>query len=100
MFLGLMTYLDPKGSRGTTACQETGGHREGVEDGLSGDPRDMENCLDWLKPSLQLMQSWTSAGKTHETGVMSCDGIPMLPTQPPGYETSPSEGGEGDERDS
>src|SRR5262249_4835225 len=51
-----MTSLEPKGSRGSTACQETDGHREGVEDGPSGDPRDMENCLDWLKPSLQLMQ--------------------------------------------
>ena len=57
MFLGLMTYLGPKGYRGTAACQETGGHREGVEGGPSGDPRDMEKCLDWLKPSFQLMQS-------------------------------------------
>jgi hypothetical protein len=68
MFLGLMTYLDPKGYRGTAACQETGGRREGVEDGTPGGPRDMENCLDWLKPSFQLMQRVTSAGKTHETG--------------------------------
>ena len=57
MFLGLMTYLGPKGLRGTAACQETGGRRGGVEGGPSGDPRDMEKCLDWLKPSLQLMQS-------------------------------------------
>jgi hypothetical protein len=53
-----MTHLGPKGSRGTAACQETGGHREGVEDGPPGDPRDMENCLDWLNPSLQLMQMY------------------------------------------
>jgi hypothetical protein len=54
--LGLMTYLDPKGLWGTAACQETGGHREGVEGGPLGGPRDMENHLDWLKPSFQLMQ--------------------------------------------
>ena len=52
-----MTYLDPKGPRGTAACQETGGHREGVEGEPPWGPRDMENCLDRLKPSLQLMQS-------------------------------------------
>ena len=43
VFLGLMTYPGPKGPRGTTACQETDGHREGVEDEPSGDPRDREN---------------------------------------------------------
>ena len=95
-----MTYLDPKGLWGTTACQETGGHREGVEGEPPGGPRDMENCLDWLKPSVQLMQRATSTGMTHETGAMSCDGIPMLPSQPSGYGTSLSESGQGDERDS
>jgi hypothetical protein len=40
MFLGLMTYLDPKGE-GTGACQESSGHREGVEDGPLWDPCDM-----------------------------------------------------------
>jgi hypothetical protein len=54
--LGLMTHLNPKGLRGTTACQKTGGHREGVEGEPPGGPRDMEKHLDWLKPSFQLMQ--------------------------------------------
>jgi hypothetical protein len=57
MFLGLMTYLGAERLVGTAACQETGGRCEGVEGGPPGDPRDMEKCLDWLKPSFQLMQS-------------------------------------------
>ena len=54
--------------------------------------------LDCLNPNLQEMEGRIRR-KAPETGVVSCGGLEVRLLQPPGHETMPSEGIEGDEWD-
>ena len=98
MFLGLMAYPDPKGTRGTIACQKSSGRVQAYEARRCG-TRVISVKAELPGIPISRRCNISSAGKTPETGAASCVGIGGRPTQPPGSGAMPSEGIQGDEWD-
>jgi putative transposase len=94
-FLGLMAYLDPKGE-GDNSMPGKQRPCPGVRNGALRDPRDMAEA-GLPAPQSPGDVSSTSAGKTPDTGAMSCIGIEWWPVQPPGRGAMPNKGIQGDE---
>jgi hypothetical protein len=98
MFLGLMAYPDPKGTKGTIACQRSSGRAQAYEARRCG-TRVISVKAELPDNPVSRRCNIPSAGKTPVTGAASCVDIGGRSTQPPGCGAMPSEGIQGDERD-